>query len=209
MTPQEPIIDWPALREMLAAGSYGPQQLTIAGGRVAATDLVAFLDRWPWPAGPKRWEYWQHVSELVLTSGQSLDASQIGTLEMARLFGLGGDLSLRRDGNLFRWHFVGPAGIVLPVGATSFWSADRQTNFLRQEKRALLWGQRREWPGRDPLWLEDRIGWAALSYPGVPNGADGRAVVCYWTFGQGGQPAFVWLYQLAEALEVLDGHRQD
>jgi hypothetical protein len=199
---------WPELETMLDGERYGRDRLTIVGGKVAADELAAFLQNWSWPTGHTRWEYWQHASEIRLTANASLAAADVGTLERARLFGEGGDLSLRRDGHVFHWRFVGPAGSVTPPGAGNYWDRYPGKEFRCTEQTVLLWGQRQEIEVGEARWLEDRVRWAQLHYPGVVAGHQGRAALRFKSFTHAGQEEFVWYYALEPwqaATEDQDG----
>ena len=112
-------------------------------------------------------------------------------LERARLFGEGGDLDIRRDGDRFLWRFVGkeeyaPDGerLELPTG-------DEINPVYRRERTALLWGERKEGQSQ---WFDDRTAGAALTYP--VDGAPARVKVRYYEYTQAGRILVIWLRKL-------------
>jgi len=169
--------------------------LAIWGGTCPESKLSAFIQGWDLSTMP--YCIWEHASEIVFQEG-TLPA-EAGLLERGRLFGPGGDLSLRRDGDVFRWHFVGRAGAKPPAGpygTQDFWQAtgNEDARFHQATETAQLWGERKE--GFD-LWFEDRVAGARLQYPTTHTG---RVQIRYATFSRAGRVEFVWLREL----EVCD-----
>lgn len=172
---------------------WGNDKLAIWGGWCCTeTDAMALLRDWPQRDKAMPYRIWEYTSEMVFEE-KALPVDGRG-LERGRLFGPGGDLSLRRDGDRFYWHFVGQPGMQPPDGdfhAQDFWGqAEAGTSFFRCKERSLLWGERQE--GFD-LWFEDRTGRARLRYP---MDTTGRVQVEYQTFSRAGRVEFVWLLGL-------------
>lgn len=183
---------------------YGPQAkpLTIVGGTCPDTDLLTFLSAWRLLKDDMRYCLWEEVSDMVLT--HTPVPSNPALLERGRVFGTGGDLSLRRDGERFLWWFIGPAGVAVPTAIgepQDFWAHHQDLVLHRHEETALLWGvwARQDDTGRE-IWQEDRVARARLHYPGLPDRPD-RVQVRFWSFTTAGQVAFVWL----RGLEAYNG----
>lgn len=189
-------IDFNDLVAQVRARQIGPETLAILGGTCKEQDVLSFLQAWSLSGTPYR--IWEYASEIVFQENTlPLDT---GLLERGRLFGPVGDLSLRRDGGRFRWHFVGKAGTEVPKGpyeAQDFWQseANKDARFHRNAESALLWGERKE--GFN-LWFEDRVAGARLKYPSKDTG---RVRINYQTFSRAGRVEFVWLL----GLEVSNG----
>lgn len=178
--------------------------IAIWGGEVHAQRISEFLRAWDVTAMPYRLLEYAHRIEF--TDGPLPTAAELHLLERARLFGTGGDLSLRRHAHIFHWHFIGLQSMVRPKDVTlrDFWttSPDIQANpalALRQcHESALLWGDYKAELGR---WQDDRVGWASLIYPITTPTAKqpGKRVWLHYTvFTDGGQIAFVWWKELKE-----------
>ena len=196
------------------ANHYTREELAIWGGTCAEADMRAFLQGWPLEKMPYR--VWEYVSSIDLeknTAKESMPENMV-FLEQARLFGDGGDLSLRRDDVDFRWHFVGETAITPPdVEKITITSADafQQNNFwdqpqhrdislLRDEEVVLLWGERYD---GQPHWFDDRVARAILDYPADSSWE--RVQLRYWTFSRAGQVEFVWLRDVEEWKEAHNG----
>jgi hypothetical protein len=184
------------------------ERLAIFGGQFAPTDLERFLDAWEscWDGMP--WRVWEYVHGIEFTD----DTANHKYLQRAEVFGTGGHLSLRRDGNRWLWHYIGPADQSAPTGfehpdvCADFWtSPEGQTAQLRRyAEYALLWGaeivdlQTEQPTGR---WWEDRVAGASLCYPDQLTGHS-RVQLHFWHFTEGGKTAFVWYRGLEQATDV-------
>lgn len=190
------------IREM--SDSVNRETLAILGGACAEADLRAFIQGWPLETMPYR--VWEYVSSINFEKQTTKDSvpENMTFLEQARLFGGGGDLTLRRDDADFRWHFVGDANMKPPENfpANNFWEDARHKDmaFFRDEQFALLWGERQD---GQPRWFDDRVGRAILDYPVDPSWR--RVQLRYWTFSRAGQVEFVWLRGLEEWKEASNG----
>lgn len=166
--------------------------ITIMGGVIAEASLVNWLNRWSLQQMP--WQIWERVNAIQMDHSQSLP-SDVSLLERGRIFGDGGDLSMRRDGNTFRWHFVGPTAVQLPIAPTAhnFWqSPDAPTMLYAVEQQALLWGV---WNDESRCWYDDRVGQAKLCYPAKLHRSE-RVYAHYREYLDHGRVAFVWMYNL-------------
>lgn len=178
----------------------GKDDLSIWGGRCAEGELLNFLQNWALEEIPYR--IWEYVSEITFDK-DSLPKNET-LLEHGRMFGPGGDLTIRRDGANFRWHFVGRPGQPEPPASgnpKNFWDveANRGLKFHRWKDKALLWGKYAGKNGAgEHYWHDDRVARAKLTYP-VPDGAEWeRVMIKYYTFSQAGQVQFVWFRELVE-----------
>lgn len=191
-------VDFDRLIVELATATVAPEaRPSIWGGEFEATttNLSAFLQAWKLEDRDMPWRIWEWVSDIVLEHGHESmpdrpDCPEQGRildyLERGRAFGPHGDLSLRRDGGYFLWHFVGPRQTDLPAGfqweyseeskletenspdanpGTSFPVADywheRPVDWDLQvrPRSVLLWGQERRDENKKPLgtWHDDRV----------------------------------------------------
>jgi hypothetical protein len=178
---------------------YGKDDLSIWGDVCTEANLLTFLSAWDLTQMPFR--IWEYVSKIDFELGTP--PSNFSLLERGRCFGKSGDLSLRRDGDLFRWHFIGKEGMKPPAGydadENNFWKADPHAQYLVCEESALLWGDRKSGATR---WFEDRVARAKLEYP---INVTGRVKICYWTFSRAGRIEFVWFCALKGEKEACNG----
>lgn len=165
-------------------------------GETLEQAATGFLKLWELTRMPYR--IWEYAHRITFTEPEVAEWS---LLERGRIFGEAGDLSLRRDGKRFLWHFIGQPQPAAPKDAKDFWkhSPECQVNpnfkMRRRRKResALLWGEYDETRKR---WHDDRVGWANLDYPldlerkKENNGT--RVKIVYDLFTDRGQIAFVW-----------------
>lgn len=189
-------IDFKSLiARMEEAQESGQERPTILGGQFSSDRLDEFLKAWSeqWEKMPVR--IWEHVSQI----GFGEKPAEPEYLQRAEIFGEGGHLSLRRDGSVWLWHYIGPAGASSPAGfsASSFWdeTGSKDLRLRRYEEEVLLWG---EAPEKKPTgkWWEDRVAAADLEYPGQLLGAR-RVCLKFWRYTQGGRTEFVWYRELA------------
>lgn len=185
--------DWPRVdfaqlvREVTDSPLIGRDALAIWGGFCPESALTEFLGAWDLREMPYR--IWEFVSEIVFERGTM--PGNVALLERGRLFGPGGDLELRREGDGFAWRFIGPAGTAPPPAAADaqdYWAHHPDATFFQRTETALLWGTR-----RSDAWYDDRVGAARLNYPGEGE----RLQVRYKTFSRAGQVEFVWLTELS------------
>ncbi len=168
----------------------GKESLSIWGGRIREGDVRKFLEMWPTISGmPYRiWEYASHIVFEEYTLPEDLYLLQRG-----RLFGEGGDLELRRDGQDFSWRYIGPAGVSPPEGyaAQSYWKLHPNVPFHQREESVLLWGRKEE-----SRWADARVGRASLTYPAKSTWK--RVLLRYRTYSKAGRVQFVWYLSLDE-----------
>ena len=107
-------LNFSTLIDELRGAMVAPDELpAIWGGEFSAGRLQAFLAAWT-GRGDLPWRVWEWVSDMQIMHGASAPPANLQWLERGRLFGDGGDLTLRRDGERFMWHFVGPHASPLP-----------------------------------------------------------------------------------------------
>jgi hypothetical protein len=146
------------------------------------------------------WSLWQWTDKIHLGHGEGVPGD-LDYLERGRVFGERGDLSLRRDGERFFWHFVGELGTPRPQGfnATDYWKGREDQPVRSRQRTALLWGSREAAePHGKTSWYEDRVGQAQLDYPNVNSN---RVQVRYREYLRGGRVELVWLLDLEEVAE--------
>ena len=193
---QKPI-DFAQLVRSVRAPKVGPEELSIWGGECSEDQLPRFIGQWP-TLTRLTYRIWEYTSRIVIRkAGDAEDIpaqARVPRLERGRLFGgTGGDLSLRRDGDVFLWHFVGPAGCVPPEASVvrDFWQVgEPNARFHVGEESSLLWGERKEGFDR---WFDDWVGSAILEYP---MDCLNRVKVRYRTYSRRGRVEFVWLREL-------------
>ncbi|MCK6561904.1 hypothetical protein HUU39_05745 [candidate division KSB1 bacterium] len=170
--------------------------LEAKGGETLEHAAAGFLK--PWDLARMPYRIWEYEHRITFTEPEVAEWS---LLERGRIFGEAGDLSLRRDGKRFLWHFIGQPQPATPKDAQDFWkhSPECQANpdFKMRRRRkldvALLWG---EYDATRKRWHDDRVAWAKLDYPldieqqTENNGT--RVKIAYDLFTDRGQIAFVW-----------------
>lgn len=177
-----------------AQQAIGDVRPVIVGGRFAHSELTQFLATWQpkWQAMPYR--IWEQINEIGFHEAPQAP----NYLLRGEVFGTGGHLSLRRDGNRWLWHFIGPAGTVVGSewGDEAFWNekTEREVKLRRYPENVILWGLNDH---RTPsgIWWEDRVGAAKLNYPSALKEHE-RVYLHFWRYTEGGQTAFVWYREL-------------
>lgn len=179
------------------------EALALLGGKVDESTLLDWFQRWQLGKIALPWRIWESVSDLRFERSTLPDSFHL--LERGRLFGEDGDLTLRRDGERFRWWFVGKPAVVpesmqRDIAVSNFWQSHPSTTLSAIEQSAILWGSHRgNNQNKAPYWYDDRVGWAKLTYPVTQNGKAARHLyIHYREYLQAGQVAFVWLYDVNE-----------
>jgi hypothetical protein len=188
-------------QQLMETPAEGPADLAVWGGVFDADRLPDFLATWSLPREGMPYCLWQWTDDIVLQRGQV--PNRLDWLERGRVFGPGGDLSLRRDGGRFLWNFVGPAEMAPPNGFefADYWDGRADAPIRPRERTALLWGEELRDDHNHPLgvWHEDRVAAATLEYPGL-RGAR-RVQLRYCEYLRGGRVELVWLLDLEEVAE--------
>ena len=195
-----------AVQQMTAPhAEVGVGQVAIWGGKFNADDvetleqrLARFLTSWDWAACAMPYRIWEYAHRIEFTRRDTplLMATEHHLLERGRIFGSGGDLSLRRDSAYFHWHFIGRFTPLLRAAewqAQDFFTTHPNCKFRQHDESALLWGEPRGQKNGVNYWQDDRVGWADLVYP---HASTDRLKICYTIFTDGGQAAFVWWKEL-------------
>lgn len=153
--------------DMDRARLVGRPELVIWGGRFPESQADAFLDAWNEALRTTlTWRMVEYVSRFALYQVNSQDAARPDpwfNVERARFFGEMGDLDLRRDGQEFRWRFIGDVSDQWPVLTDAFqpqdfWSApeNRQRQFREVQQKYYQWqGHRREQRVSSRDWLKE------------------------------------------------------
>ncbi len=191
-------VDFGQLSENVRQPQKGRHDLCILGGQCPEKEILSFLEQWDLTDMPYR--IWEYASEIAFAQNTFPDNYPL--LERGRLFGTGGDLSLRRNIGSFEWRFIGPAGIQPPTGdyhVQDFWDRDPKTGFHQYEKTALLWGA---FDGQ--RWAENRVAAAHLDYPVKEKVVGSRIKLSYKVFCRAGHVEFVWYTGLGEWRESSD-----
>jgi hypothetical protein len=180
---------------------FNKHRPTIVGGQCAEVKLLEWLGKLKLDDMPVRiWEFTDHC-----TIGPEGPPANAERLERARLFGEGGDLELRRNGNEFRWRYIGKADHAPKDDKAQAlaWPDDADSPVYCSERRALLWGTRE---GEQKQWFEDRVSGAALTYltdpPSLPDKMRERIWIKFLEYTQAGRTLAVWLLGLEAYQEV-------
>ncbi|RMD65494.1 hypothetical protein D6833_02870 [Candidatus Parcubacteria bacterium] len=191
MSSQNPV-DFAKIVEQVKQSQVGKESLSIWGGRCAENDLLTFLEGWQ-NLAQMPYRIWEYASDIVFQKG-TLPENAI-LLQRGRLFGEGGDLEVRRDGQEFAWRFVGPAGTKPPNEEEYQAQNYPDAIFFEEKTSALLWGTRQD---GDKHWKDNRVGAADLQYP-----EDGKRLqLHYKTYSRAGRVQFVWYTGLSEWKEA-------
>lgn len=182
------------IKQMGEAAKAAADRPTILGGQFTADRLNDFLSVWRkrWAAMPRR--IWEHISTIEFAN----EPREPEFLQRADIFGEGGHLALRRDGNRWLWHFVGPIGQTAPEGfdqepeCVDFWASGQSAKLRRYDESVILWGERKS---GQAVWWEDRVAAAGLSYP---DQKEGRVYLDFWRYTLDGQTAFIWYRKLSQ-----------
>ena len=191
-------VDFGKLVEQVKKPPVGSDRLSIWGGACPEGALLGFLQNWP-SSEQMPYRIWEYASEVHFERDTLPGSKDIALLERGRLFGEGGDLDLRRDGEMFLWRFVGKPEVRPPEGydADDFWASHPDTRFHCYEETALLWGKR-----KGDRWYDDRVAAAPLEYP--VGGEPERVQVEYKVYSRAGRVEFVWLTGLRAWKEEND-----
>jgi hypothetical protein len=178
----------------------GKERPAIWGGTCTEDKVKDFLAGWDLKEMP--YCIWESTDRIKFKKEEEARVPNVALLERGRLFGKDGDLDLRRDGDTFRWRFVGDPDMRPPEGydaaENNFWEQHPDTKFHCYTETALLWGER-----EDKRWRDDRVAAAELNYP-APDDAE-RVELTYNVYSRKGCVEFVWLTGLSEWKEENDG----
>lgn len=206
-TQTESQLDFSVLMERMqtAQRAAGQNRPAIVGGRFTHEQLEDFLSIWRTQWDQMPWRVWEQVSAIDFGFANEPVAPDL--LQRADIFGTDGHLSLRRDGDGWRWHFIGMARPALSeeFELSDFWDKYPTTTLRRYADKVILWGQEVRTDKDDPqtsrgIWQDDRVGAAQLKYPQMKGIS--RAFLHYWHYTEAGQTAFVWYRGLGDEQEV-------
>jgi len=178
------------VKQVVDETPVGQGDLAIWGGTCDEDALEGFLDGWDLEKMPYR--IWESTDRIGF--GKDTSVPNVALLERGRIFGPGGDLDLRRNGNEFRWRFIGAdmhPSEDYDVEENNFWAQHPNTKFHCYGETALLWGER-----KDKRWHDVRVAAAELDYPSPDD--DERVEVTYKVYSRAGRVEFVWLTGLQE-----------
>jgi hypothetical protein len=193
MSEKRRAVDFPNLIRRMKEDELKPSEWpTVVGGECSEAELVDWLNGLDLSAMEVR--IWESTDRCTI--GDDGPPETAGWLERARIFGAGGDLDVRRDGDDFRWRYVGEADYAPEEEELLPYPGTPERPVYRRTREALLWGERKE---GQPQWFDDRTAGADLSYP--VEGAPARVQVHYWEYTQAGRTLAVWL----RGLEEYDG----
>ena len=194
------------IKQLDDAKKVGRGELAIWGGSFEASKLQEFLDAWGLEKRKMPYRVWEWASAMVFEKDTLPDQTEdpmkaLEWLERGRAFGPDGDLSLRRDGERFFWHFVGEGKTIIPenFGNVDYW-ASRQNKLTEMPRKTLLWGEYQERNGTS-FWQEDRVsgGAAPLDYPVENITEKQRLVLNYNEYLLGDNVEAVWWLEVQNA----------
>src|SRR5438105_2416553 len=115
--------------------TIGPSHVAIRGGCFAVNRLEEFLTAWHLSRRGMPCAIWEWMHRLDFADGGV--PADLDLLERGVVFGQEGNLSLRRDGEEVRWHFVGEPAVSLPgaFSGVDFWERHGQVCLRRREVR--------------------------------------------------------------------------
>jgi hypothetical protein len=170
----------------------GRDDLSIWGGEFESASLEIFWQAFSDLISELPWGILEYVDKVQLKTGADAAAlpGHHDRLNRVRLFGEGGDLSVRRDGWTFRWFFVGPSNAARPsIDLLDFWDHQDPDFFMvAADDQMMLWGEKNQETGQ---WTSDKVGGYSLDYPVFDGSA--RVLIKYRAYSSGGQLQFVWL----------------
>jgi hypothetical protein len=202
MNGQREAVDFERIvRQMEASKLAATDWPTVKGGECPADGVVSWLGELDLSGMDVRiWSFTDHC-----TIGDEGPPSTAEYLERVRLFGAGGDLDVRRDGEVFRWRFVGSSKYA-PEGDELEYPGMDESPVYGREREALLWGTRE---GEQRQWFDDRVAGAQLTYlpdPGpLAEGVEERVRIKVREYTQAGRPLAVWLLRLDSYREGKNG----
>lgn len=138
-----------AFEQMRNAREIRPRDLIIVGGVLSADKLPEFLGHFSTHMQTDMpWSMIETVHAFKVRERADLtkllDAKQVFLLERARIFGEAGDLDIRRDGEEFRWRFLGetiPADkkFAETFSSEDFWDAYPDIRFYSIQECHMQW----------------------------------------------------------------------
>jgi hypothetical protein len=179
----------------------GNSLILIWGGVFDVEKFKGFMVAWSFADMSYVIQEHAHDIAFQIADTNNIVSQNPALLERMEIFGASGNLSLRRNGNEFLWHFIGHdtearQDTLSKLEAAQFkvrefWKENSECRFYKRDESALLWG---EYDGN--RWHDDRVGWANLDYPIGPKQ---RVQIDYTVFTDNGQTSFVWWKELKEA----------
>jgi hypothetical protein len=189
-------IDFEDVINEMSQPRIGPGGLTALGGNESFSPETArrLLTAWGIPRPDMPWGVWEFMDEITPIQGVESIREDLEYLERVRVFGRGGDVEVRRDGDRLLWRFVGPGGLNAPAGfaALDYWAAHPEP-LHRRELTTLLWG---EYDPEAKTWREDRVRAANLNYAAPTDWR--RVALRFAEYAHAGVVAHVWWLDLVQ-----------
>lgn len=174
--------------------------IAILGGAIKADQISEFIAKCNFYMMP--YKIWEYTNEIKFVVDELPDSSKYKYLVRGRIFGPGGDMEIRRESDIFLWHFIGQEETINleNYNPKNFWTeGENSKTILRQyEESSLLWGDYKEDLER---WQDDRVGWAFLNYPihdPEVKSKGKRLEIHYSVFSYQGQVQFIWFKEVKE-----------
>ena len=183
----------------------GNSTIIIWGGVFDAEEFKDFMVAWVF--ADMAYVIQEHAYDITfqIADTDNIVSQNPALLERLEIFGASGNLSLRRNGNEFLWHFIGDdtearQDTLSKLEAAQFmvrffWKENSACRLYKRDESALLWG---EYDGDH--WHDDRVGWAELKYPTPDTMKKNkqRVQIDYTVFTDNGQTSFVWWKELKQ-----------
>lgn len=179
--------------------------IVIWGGAFDEQEFANFMPTFSFVTEPYVIQEHTHKMDFRISNIGGIAHKNPALLERLEAFNKTGNLSLRRNGSRFLWHFIGDDGPArqetlskleaAALEVKDFWLANAECRFYMRDESALLWG---EYDADSKRWHDDRVGWANLDYP-VGDGlkhSKKRVQIDFTVFTENGQTAFVWWKEL-------------
>lgn len=135
--------------------------VVIWGGDFPADQLASFFDAWEEALAKLEWRMLEFASrfELQRVEGENKALPHdLTSLQRARLFGPSGDLDVRRDGDSFRWRFIGEQDGLPELAASftpvDFWASHPDVTFRCASEEYYQWRGTGEEQRVNKSWLE-------------------------------------------------------
>lgn len=169
--------------------------LEIWGGKIDEQELRDFLNAWDFNQMP--YSITETINTIMFEMNfnfQNLQESLLNSIQRVRIFGIKGDLNIRKDGSSIFWRFIGDEKPPENYNQNNFWINHPNQEFFTTDEEAFLWGT---YNPESHRWRSNKVGKADLNYP-VQEFS--RVKLNFKTFSHNAQIAFVRLIDVKEVI---------
>jgi len=170
--------------------------LEIWGGEIEKNKLKGFLEAWNFEE--MSYSIIETINTMVFEKDfnfQNWQDTEFDSFQRARIFGIKGDLEIRKDGASFFWRFIGDDKPPENYQQNDFWKNHPNQEFFTAEEEAFLWGK---YNALSERWRSDKVGKANLNYPLQERIESSRVKLNFETYSHNAQIAFVRLKGIKE-----------